>query len=272
MKPILDESMLGDCNMEVPEGEVTTTGTVPEVYADAINQRRKHEKDYKEDFKEQDDVTDKFVKEQEKTVNSKLDESLLEAFDEKLYKDAENISDSINEFVKKAKTAEQLSEQDAQRLTKVANQFADFAVRYSTIMDNENLFEAVEEPPVKKKRTRGPKVVDWAIDISDTDLWLQVYDELDAALGEEGEGKGVHRFMKAKKGERYQYVVPFGDNDIMVAAPNKDDFDFAKRVADYYGVKMEGPFEDRNKRTNEYYKYYVIIRIPKDADPIQPHD
>lgn len=117
---------------------------------------------------------------------------------------------------------------------------------------------------VKPKRVRGKNEKKWIGDYSSEDLWLAVYDELSATLDNEGKGQQVDKQIKARRGERYEKVFPHGDNDIIIYAPTLDDFAFAKRVADHYGVVAEEPREDKNKRSNSFYKYSMVIRIPAD--------
>lgn len=281
----LNEAIIGNCNMEVPEGTVETKGNVPEVYADAINQRRDREKKIADDFKEQDKAIEEFAKESQKTENKPkgtlamkklhLSEAL---FDEvytpeiKLYRQAMDIADYLGEFMNKEVFLDNhyFNEEDRTAMGKTFDALNDFAFKYSSIMDDENVFEAVEASE-KKKRTRGANEERWGIDYSDTDLWLQIYDELDASLENEGAGQQVNRFLKPKKGERYQYIYPHGENDIVVGAMKPEDFAYAKKVADYYGVTYDEPKEDKNSRTNQYYKWTMVIHIPKEAEPIVKH-
>lgn len=118
---------------------------------------------------------------------------------------------------------------------------------------------AVAEP---KKRVRSANEVKHQGDYSSEDLWLAVYDELSAEVDNEGEGQQVNKQLKARRGERYEKVLPIGDSDIVVYAPTLKDFDFAKKVADFYEVTYDEPKEDTNTSTNEYYKYTMRIHIP----------
>lgn len=123
---------------------------------------------------------------------------------------------------------------------------------------------AVMEPEVKKKRHRSPNEKPDIADYSSEDLWYAVYDELSATTDNEGEGKTVNKQLKARRGERYEQVYPHGDTDLIVYAMKPEDFEFAKKVADHYGVVAEEPKEDKNPATNGYYKYSMVIRIPAD--------
>lgn len=132
--------------------------------------------------------------------------------------------------------------------------------------DDEELVESpvvAEEP--KKKRTRGENEKKERRDYSSEDLWLAVYDELCATVDNEGEGQQVYKQVKARKGERYEHVYPHGDSDLIIYAQSPEQFEFAKKVCDYYDVTYEEPKEDTNKNTNGYYKYSMIIRIPEDG-------
>lgn len=342
----LNEAIIGNCNMEVPEGKVETKGNVPEVYADAINQRREREKKITDDFKEQDKAIEEFAKESQKTENKPkgtpemkklhLSESLFEDYTEQdfvsfvktqskafrdvlsvlryekkmhpEYKDrfngiiheymnmlnntlyesfnedyngkeksirekAQDAAGSIEEFIntvdKTPDIEEFIEKDDIETLRHMIDKLMNFYHKYSTIMGDGEIFEAVATPT--KKRTRGANEERWGIDYSDTDLWLQIYDELDASLENEGTGQQVNRFLKPKKGERYQYIYPHGENDIVVGAMKPEDFAYAKKVADYYGVTYDEPKEDKNPRTNQYYKWTMVIHIPKELEPVEKH-
>ena len=94
---------------------------------------------------------------------------------------------------------------------------------------------------------------------------LAVYDELSATTDNEGAGQQVDKQIKARRGERYEHVYPHGDNDIIIYATKPEEFDFARRVCDHYGVSCDEPKADKNKTTNGFYKYSMIIHIPEDG-------
>lgn len=172
----LNEAMIGNCNMEVPEGKVETKGAVPEVYADAINQRREREKKIADDFKEQDKTIEDFTKESQKTENKPkgtpemkklhLSESLFdESFtvDTKLYKQAQDIANYLEEFMNSGITSneEYFDDEDREVLGKTLDTLNDFAQAYSTVMDNEEVFEDLNESEDDKiyyKKKRGSLV------------------------------------------------------------------------------------------------------------------
>ena len=171
----LNEAIIGNCNMEVPEGNVETKGNVPEVYADAINQRRAREKKITDDFKEQDKAIEEFAKESQKTENKPkgtpemkklhLSESLFEDVNKTIAEKAQDAAGSIEEFIntvdKTPDIEEFIEKEDIETLRHMIDKLMDFYHKYSTTMDNENVFEAVETPVDTKiyyKKKRGPLV------------------------------------------------------------------------------------------------------------------
>lgn len=163
----LNEAIMGNCNMEVPENTIETKGNVPEVYADAINQRIARKKKFEKDFEKQDKVMKEFTKESQKTETKQkgtpkmeklsLDESLFEEDidDGKLYKRAEKLADDIVEFLddinKLENVNDYLSETDLEDIGNVSDMLNDFAQTYSYIMDNETVMEGVQEELVEDK-------------------------------------------------------------------------------------------------------------------------
>lgn len=123
---------------------------------------------------------------------------------------------------------------------------------------------ASEEKKIDGRQNRAPNEKKEKGNYSSEDLWLAVYDELSAEVDNEGEGKEVNKQLKAKRGERYEKVLPIGDSDIVVYATEPEKFEFAKKVANHYGVTFDEPKLDQNKSTNEYYKYSMRIHIPAD--------
>lgn len=293
----LNEAIESRCNMNIPKDKMDIDGQTPIVYADAINKHQENNEQLKDSFKEQDKNKGEFLKQNdnrdlkpkgtEQMKKLKLDESLFESYtvEPKLNKQAMDVADYLGTFMNSGVFLDNdyFDDEDREAMGKTFDALNDFAQAYSTIMDDENVFESVEKCPECKKevcecekeeleeatetktRVRDPEP-DW-FDYSDTDLWLQVYDELDGTLKDEGEKGTVHRQLKAKRGERYTQIFPYGDEDIVIYETSPERFDFAKKVADFYGVKYEEPQMDKNKSTNSYYKWYMVIRIPKDAKP-----
>ena len=332
----LNESLLGNTNMEYPADDIEVKGAVPVDFAAAIDEHQKRVEKNKETFKEFKKKAEEFVEENhnrevkgETTAEMKelkLSESLFEdaaeegKFDKYIGQFGSGpcapIShltywkrhlDDAAKHLNDERFGEMAEEEVAEALDNIkANlqEFIDFntywtkhyeLVRqaFSQVIENAavkmgmpeslvaedvdpDFFEvneddilteapvAVMEPEVKKKRTRGPNEKPDIADYSSEDLWYAVYDELSATTDNEGEGKTVNKQLKARRGERYEQVYPHGDTDLIVYAMKPEDFEFAKKVADHYGVVAEEPKEDKNPATNGYYKYSMVIRIPAD--------
>lgn len=91
-------------------------------------------------------------------------------------------------------------------------------------------------------------------------LWTKVYDELSDDLIDDG--KDVKREIKVRKGGRYSQVFPGNeDYSIIVLAKSPDEFDFAREVANHYGVRIGEPKKNTSSVTGSYYPYTVEIFI-----------
>lgn len=263
----LNEHILGNCNLEFPEEAPEVVGAASVEFAKAVKDRKELEKKTEEDFKEQDKVAKEFVKE---TTNTELKEDVQEVPEMKLYKRASDLAEQLDDIIAQFSQIEDidtyLTSSDFNTLNKACEALQDFAVQYSYIMDNEDVFENLEEEEAVKKRTRAPKETpeDKLINQVDTDrdiLWARVYDELSSELDDE-KSSDVSKEIKARRGDRYEAVYPGpGDYDITVYATNPDDFEFAKKVADHYDVGIGEPKEDRNRGTNSYYKYSITLHV-----------
>lgn len=117
--------------------------------------------------------------------------------------------------------------------------------------------EEVEQPV---KRRGRPKADPKDKMFSDGDLWLQVYDDLSSEVDNEGKGKEVNKQVKIPRGKRFigPYAGP-GDYDLTVYGKNMEDLQWAKKVADHYGVDIEIK-KDNNSNTNSYYPYVAILK------------
>ena len=146
-------------------------------------------------------------------------------------------------------------------------------MQYSFSTDNEDVFEGLteeEEVPKnnysKKKEPRDKKtdLLRNQIDTDVDDLWLDIYDELDATTSPQFV-KDMDRKFSAKKGERYNQVLPDQDDPykIWVYGMKPEDFEFARKVADYYGVVMDEPELPGPRET--YYKLRAGIHVDKKA-------
>ncbi len=273
----LNEHILGKCNMEYPDNVSEVVGTVSVDYAKAIKDRRDLEKKVKDDFKDQDTLTKEFVK---KNANIDLKEyklkalknknSLKESLYMKLYKRAEQLADELDRIIADLGEIEDIDEyltsSDFDHLNKASEALQDFAVHYSFVMDNEDVFEGLTEDETEKKRVRGEKESpeDKLINQVSTDrdiLWIRVYDELSAEVDDE-KSPDVTKQIKARRGERYREVYPGpSDYDITVYGTKPEDFEFARKVADHYGVDIGEPKKSINKAASGYYTYTITLHI-----------
>lgn len=276
--------------------KVDVIGTLNLTEVEAVNSEIELKKKQEEIFKTQQKTTDEFIDENHerdtKVVKDdglkkmKLSESLFEDFDEEEVVEEleEEDEDGWGETIETAlegffDLTEKLAyevrhckrgtyairgdkvEDLLSALDKISDELTDAIDTISNQEDSINEATAVAEPETKK-RTRSPNEVKEKGNFSSEDLWLTVYDELSAEVDNEGEGKEVNKQLKARRGERYEKVLPIGDSDIVVYATKPEEFEFAKKVADYYGVTFDEPKLDTNKATNDYYKYSMRIHIP----------
>lgn len=181
------------------------------------------------------------------------------AIQNKVDKDLKDFKKNAKEFVDRNHKREVKTEKTKEmKLMKLSEELFEDAKDVTLNKDS-----LVEGPA--KKRTRSENEKKWIGDYSSEDLWYAVYDELSATTDNEGSGQQVNKQIKARRGERYENVYPHGDNDIIIYATKPEEFEFARRVADHYGVIAEEPKQDTNKNTNGFYKYSMIIRIPEDG-------
>ena len=258
---------------------------------EAIKSEAELKQKTEEVFKDQKKSTEEFVEEnhrrEQQTIKDngfkkmKLSESLFEDLDEQLEEDDEDgwgdeIESTLEDFFDKAErvayevrhcrrgTYAVRGDRVGDLVSALEDISEDLSYAIDTLSNQEdelNEATALAEPETKK-RTRAPNEVKEKGNFSSEDLWLAVYDELSAEVDNEGEGKEVNKQLKARRGERYEKVLPIGDSDIVVYATKPEEFEFAKKVAEYYEVTYDEPKLDRNKTTNEYYKYSMRIHIP----------
>lgn len=255
----LNEHITGKCNMDYPEDAPEVVGAVDATYAKAIKDRRDLEKKLDADFKEQDKATKEFVK---KNAGIDMKEGVqLDESTRGLKRAVDNAIDALDELFSALSSEDTdgiLSEDDMG----VIGEAYDILGDVSFLMDSKNITEAaVAEPPVKKTRVRD-KASDLLRNQVEDDsqlLWMEVYDELSADI-DDGDDSEIRRRLKAKRGERYQKVLPCADG-IIVYAPSEDKLDFAKRVAAEYGVETIGPRKSKIPES-AYYPWEMIFVIP----------
>lgn len=207
---------------------------------------------------------------------------------EMLYMRAENISDEIDVLLTDLSGIKNVNEyildSEFEVLNKAVEILQDFAMMYSHVEKGEDLSEATEntedyvsetyiarnvedktfteakvaEEPKKRVRSANVKKEDKFY--SEDDKFLQVYDDLSSEVENEGKGKEVNKQVKVPRGKRYvgPYVGP-GDYDLTVYAKTREDLQWAEKIADHYGVKIDIK-EDKNLGSNKYYPWKAILR------------
>ena len=188
---------------------------------------------------------------------------------EMLYMRAENISDEIDALLTDLSGIENVNkyilDSEFDVLNKAVEILQDFAMMYSHVEKGEDLSEATENTEAKvaekpKKRVRSANVKKEDKFYSEDDKFLQVYDDLSSEVENEGKGKEVNKQVKVPRGKRYvgPYAGP-GDYDLTVYAKTREDLQWAEKIADHYGVKIDIK-EDRNSTSNKYYPWKAILR------------
>lgn len=247
---------VGKANMETPNYEIKINGQVPIDYATAINDRQKRIDKIEKDFEKKDELTDEFIEEQE-------DRRMNESFDSKLYDEAVALSKTLDSFITKigsfVDTDFAMVGSDMDTLNRAVEALDTFATLYF-----EEKYPLRESSKAEQIKRRGrPKADPKDKMFSEDDLWLQVYDDLSSEVDNEGKGKEVNKQVKIPRGKRFigPYAGP-GDYDLTVYGKNMEDLQWAKKVADHYGVDIEIK-KDNNSNTNSYYPYVAILKDVK---------
>lgn len=254
----LNEHILSKCNLDYPESAPAVVGTVPVTYAKAISDHEELEKKLDKDFKEQDKVTKEFVKK-----NTGIDLNKKEKVNESM-----KHNDDLRNAANKALDAlENLYDAMTLEADVTEDEISDIGFTIDTVtellsrMSNKTVKEDVAT--LERERTYEPK--DKASDLLGNQLtddkeilWMRVYDELSADTG--SYMKDMKRKVKSKRGERYKEVYPDADG-IIVWETSPDRFDFAKRVANEYGLRTSEPREHKYPTANPYYKWSMKLYI-----------
>lgn len=274
-RKVVENFHVGNSNMEIPDYEIKINGVVPIDYATAINDRQARKEKIKNDFLHKDKLTADFLDEEDRYKNrdeedlielSNLEESVSS---QKLYKKVEKVADDLSDVYDEIDKIDNLEDfMDRKSLRDIENVIQvlyDFAQSYSYIMDNEDVFESshkkeLEEDEQVQKRTRSANVKKEDKMFSSDDKWLQVYDDLSSEVENEGPKGEVNKQVKIPRGKRFigPYAGP-GDYDLSVYGRTLEDLQWAKKVADHYGVDIIIK-EDKNRRTNMYYPYTAILK------------
>lgn len=119
--------------------------------------------------------------------------------------------------------------------------------------------EPLEFP--KKRRVRSSNTRKEDKLYSSDDLYLKVYDELSSEVKNEGPNKEINKELNAPAKIRYQgpFAGP-GDYDLYVDASSLADLDWARKVANHYGVKMDIEKSSASTGRSKNYPYRAIFR------------
>lgn len=223
-------------------------------------------------------LTDKLNKFIDRINNLEDVDSYISDFDIQKLNDASTILDNFTTAyksggyqLKESSKAQQIKKENKELEAKLKSEgkdiekeklngsLHDLTMKYvdSTI---DNLKESDEETEQPVKRRGRPKADPKDKMFSEDDLWLQVYDDLSSEVDNEGKGKEVNKQVKIPRGKRFigPYAGP-GDYDLTVYGKNMEDLQWAKKVADHYGVDIEIK-KDNNSNTNSYYPYVAILK------------
>ena len=223
-------------------------------------------------------LTDKLNKFIDRINNLEDVDSYISDFDIQKLNDASTILDNFTTAyksggyqLKESSKAQQIKKENKELEAKLKSEgkdiekeklngsLNDLTMKYvdSTI---DNLKESDEETEQPVKRRGRPKADPKDKMFSEDDLWLQVYDDLSSEVDNEGKGKEVNKQVKIPRGKRFigPYAGP-GDYDLTVYGKNMEDLQWAKKVADHYGVDIEIK-KDNNSNTNSYYPYVAILK------------
>lgn len=226
-------------------------------------------------------LTDKLNKFIDRINNLEDVDSYISDFDIQKLNDASTILDNFTTAyksggyqLKESSKAQQIKKENKELEAKLKSEgkdiekeklngsLHDLTMKYvdSTI---DNLKESDEETEQPVKRRGRPKADPKDKMFSEDDLWLQVYDDLSSEVENEGKGKEVNKQVKIPRGKRFigPYAGP-GDYDLTVYGKNMEDLQWAKKVADHYGVDIEIK-KDNNSNTNSYYPYVAILKDVK---------
>lgn len=261
----LNEHIVGKCNMDYPDEAPEVVGTVSTTYAKAIKDRKDTEKKLQDDFKEQDKITKEFVK-KNTGIDMKESVQLMESnnnIKKCAYDALGTLSLLLTEITNGSDEYVCISDNDIKTINDAYDIVCDiiYMIENNDIEESMTEATAVAEPKTKQKREReNPEdLLGNQLEDENDILYMRVYDELSAEVSGLND-PDVQRRLKAKRGERYLKVVPCADG-IKVWEDSPEKFEFAKKVADTYGVKTYGPTKETIPLSS-YYKYSMTFVIP----------
>lgn len=258
MASFLNEDLMGT-NLDIPEGEIKLDGKVNPVYADAINVHNKKKKEREKNLKDKKDELKKpFLGTKGNTTvmpktkdmkKLKLSEDMFKSVREHM-NDAPEAYDNIFRVIGNMEhIINYISELDEEELT-----YEDMKQSYDVLNDamaefEDYLFEIKEGERRNGNLKEDAAVMDrkaWEVQDkrNNKDMWSDIYNELVGMKGIEA----PHRRLKTND----RYKASWGDNPdesdairvgaswdggIVVKAEEESALDFAKEVAETYGVE-----------------------------------
>lgn len=234
--------------------KIEMKGSVPMNYAEVINDDIEREKNIEKAFKEKNKETNEFIKKNDKRETEKvkskdlkkmhLEESLFDEVDEALLDlnmpITANVTANGNSVpFLNGMTTEKL--EDKKCFTRNRKQVKEAAV--------------LDEPTTRKEWELQDKR-------NNKDIWSDIYNELVDMKGVET----PHRKLKTDRGQRYKASwedegsvrvgVDPNDDAILVKADDEAQLDFAKQVADTYGVEYRV-----REHTSRYADARYVLKI-----------
>ena len=245
-------------NLDVPDGEIKIEGRVNPVYADAINVHNKKKKEVEKTLK------DKKPELKKPFLGTKGNTTIMPKTPEmKKLKLSEEMFKGIREHMADAPEAYEGIFRVIDNMEHIINYISDLTEEELNYEDMKQSYDILEEamdefkgylgelkPTVRESKKRRPvkestavldRPRDKAIALQDKrnnkDIWSDIYNEL---CGDIKDLEAPHRKLKRPPTQRYDsYTVApsHRDDSIRVNANEESELDFAKEVADTYGVE-----------------------------------
>ena len=274
----LNEELM-NTNLDLPDGEIKIDGAVDPVYADAINVHEKKKEAIKKILKDkQPELKKAFLGTKGETTimpktngmkKLKLAESAFKGIREHMndaheaYANIFRVIDNMEHIINYISelTDEELTYEDMQQsynvLEEAMSEFNDYLLELRKVEKNKTKTEAVATLDEPKK--------DWSLQDkrNNKDLWSNIYNEL---CGDIKSIEAPNRKLSAKPSQRYDSysVAPsHRDDSIRVNAKEESQLDFAKEVADTYGVEYRVI-----EHTSRYAPYRFEMRIYPDRQVV----
>ena len=250
----LNEELYGGVDVST-DRELDIVGAVPIDYADAVNLKRKKNKDLEKTYKELGKRQKEFIDKNHK--REELSESLFEDANDVVEKKRVTIDDLAHAMAYTTGFKFDKCKLFIKRAVKGGNfNIRDYLKQLNT------WYDAGSPDMTQRARAMNDKVS--AAEDANNDLFYKVYDELAAASSDvpSQNYKAIKREFKVSPGTRYRNVTTTTDGEILVQAEGPDSFEFANKVAAHYGVEISEPQKYPEKATDPSQQWFVKIKIP----------